>query len=121
MRGDLVRLLVARGFGEADAAGFVARLSDEQVRQDLAWHQWEARWFAQGSPTTWPPAIRAQVVEHYLGPAHRLAAWDVMAMSTNTAPAHAIAPAATDGTGMVVVGVVLVLAAAGVAYALAKR
>lgn len=121
MRAELISLLVARGFDRADATAFVGRLTDQQVTEDLRWHRWEAQWFAHGAPSTWPVAIQQQVTAHYLGPAHNLAGWDLMAMDARLAPATSTPPTRPSGTGVVIVGVALVLAAAGVAYALARE
>lgn len=120
MRDELAALLIARGFPAPDATAFVGRLSDQQVAEDLRWHRWEQSWFAQGPATSWPPEIRAQVTAHYLGPAHNLAPWDLMAMDAALAPRTA-APTPPSGAGVAIVGVLVIIGAAGVAYALARR
>lgn len=121
MRAELVALLIARGFAPDDATPFVARLSDQQVSEDLRWHRWEASHHAAGPPSSWSPAVRSQVSDHYLGPAHNVAGYDVMAMLAHGAPERGMAPAPQPGTGVAIVGVLLILGGAAVAYALARR
>ena len=120
-RDSLTALLIARGFGATDATAFAAHLTDAQVAEDLRWHRWEASWFAHGPATTWPPEIRAQVTAHYLGPAHNLAGYDLMAMDARLAPTRQTAPTAPVDAHVAIDGVLVILTAAGVAYALAKQ
>lgn len=120
-RGELAALLVARGFAPEDARGFAARLTEAQATEDLRWHRWEARWYAHGAPVTWPPEVKAAVTEHYLDAPHHLDAVDLMAMYGRVAPDRALAPSTPSGTGVAVVGTLLILAAAGVAWAAARR
>lgn len=120
MRAELVALLVARGFSPADSQAFAARLSDAQVAEDLRWHQWEAQHYAAGPPSSWSTAVRQQINAHYLGPAHRLAGFDLMAMQAANLPARQ-APATPSGAGVAILGTLLVLTGAAVAYTLARR
>lgn len=123
-RSMLSAMLFTRGFPTDDADQFVARLSDQQVAEDLQWHDWEQQQLDAGPPSSWSPDVQRQVSEHYLGPAHRVSpGWFLdMVNRENAAAGQGLA---RQGQGMssttIAVGVGVLALAAVIGWQLSKR
>lgn len=104
-RTQLIGLLDAVGFDDADASAFVARLSEAQVNDDLRWHDQERRWLSEGDPATWPAERKNLVTAHYLN-GHGVSPFWVMNVYPGARlPAAQTAPA---GNGKLIAGVAFV-------------
>ena len=123
-RSMLSAILFTRGFATDDADQFVARLNDQQVVEDLRWHDWEQQQLSSGPPSSWTPDVQRQVSEHYLGPAHRVSpGWFLDLVNRENASAGR--GLARQGQGMssttIAVGVGVLALAAVVGWQLSKR
>lgn len=123
-RSMLSAILYTRGFATDDADQFVARLNDQQVVEDLRWHDWEQQQLDAGPPSSWSPDVQRQVSEHYLGPAHRVSpGWFLdLVNRENAAAAQGLA---RQGQGMssttIAISVGVLALAAVVGWQLSKR
>lgn len=125
-RSMLSAILFTRGFDTDDADQFVARLNDQQVVEDLRWHDWEQQQLSSGPPSSWSPDVQRQVSEHYLGPAHRVSpGWFLDLVSReNAAAGQGLAhqpPAQGMSSTTIAVGVGVLALAAVVGWQLSKR
>lgn len=103
----LTERLVAVGFPYEDAFAWVARLPDDQVAPELAWHDREARWFAAGPPASWTPAQRAEANDHYLHVHFVDPVWMLTTYGRQQALQAPPAPPKSN-TGVVVAGIAFV-------------
>ena len=125
-RSMLSAVLFIRGFDTDGADDFVARLSDQQVVEDLRWHDWEQAQLDAGPPSSWTPDVQRQVSEHYLGPAHRVSpGWFLDMINRENAAAGQRLANRQQSQGMssttIAVGVGVLALAAVVGWQLSKR
>jgi hypothetical protein len=122
-RSDLTTLLMARGFGPADATGYVARLTDAQAVTDLAWHRNEQRWLDSGPPSSWPLAQKQAVNAHYLGAPHWVDPVFMLSTYPGERPAEPPAAPASKDSGVAgwVAGGAFLVAVGGLAWWMAQK
>ena len=117
-RATLAGLLAAVGFPSDDTQRFVARLTDDQVVNELRWHDHERAMLDATPYSRWSPADRQAVNAHYLN-VHFVDPVFMLTTYPGERPAEAPTPPASGGAW--VAGVAFVLLIGGAAWVAGRK